>query len=126
MDVTEQLKDTAIMCLGSVVALCTGQGGWFATMSGTVVGDGVVPTLLVGFAELSRVGDGHCAAILNPDKRFMKRIGMYNTLTGAQFKKLVARHCDAAIQVTVDSRLTDSTNVAVKYVARKPKHILLS
>jgi len=77
------------------------------------------PLLLVGTAH-SRVEDGSCIAILNPDPEL---IGLLNGGWGSNsliLKEAIAKRCDFALSLWIDAYKNNRVSVVTKYENQSP------
>jgi hypothetical protein len=77
------------------------------------------PLLLVGTAH-SRVEDGSCIAILNPDPELVDKLhGGYGG-NPALFKEVIAKRCDMAIILWIEAYKNNRVVVGATYKNRMP------
>lgn len=67
MDIVEQVKKTAVSSFHNILRASADHNGRFRMVMTTRTGGAEKPLLIVGNAH-GIVEDGHCIAVLNPDK----------------------------------------------------------
>ena len=120
MNTVEQVKQAAVRHFLGVLPSSAGDNGMFRSMSTMHVGGENKPLLLVGNAH-SRVEDGHCIAILNPDQELIDKIHAGCAYSSAILKEIVAKRCDLALDVWIDAYKADGIYLGPVYKSRNPK-----
>ena len=120
MDLVETVKQIAVSFFRSILPFSAAQNGTFKALLSAKVGDEVKPLLLIGNAH-SKIEDGHCIAVLNPDKTLVDSIIAGCGYDTGILKWKVAKRCDIALDVWVDAYKTDGVFVGTRYRSRSPQ-----
>ena len=80
----------------------------------------VKPLLLIGNAH-SKIEDGHCIAVLNPDMELVDSLVAGCGYERSTLKWEVAKRCDVALDVWIDAYKTDGVFVGTRYRSRNPQ-----
>lgn len=121
MDITKQIQQTAVNAFLAFLPASAADNGVFRVLLTAKVDDEVKPLLLIGNAHC-RVEDGHCLAVLNPDRELCDRLVAGCAYTHGILKEIVAKRCDLALFVWIDAYMKASpVKVVTKYQAKEAK-----
>ncbi|MBX3678040.1 MAG: hypothetical protein KF853_13565 [Rhodocyclaceae bacterium] len=112
MDTIEQVKQVAFSHFRGVLNMSCVQDGCFKALVAVEVGDTVKPLLLVGNAH-NEEEDGHCIAVLNPDKALVDTISAGCAYGARTLKEIVAKRCDVALDLWIENYMPADRAVTV-------------
>lgn len=120
MDVVEIVKQAAVSFFRSILPFSAAHNGTFKALLSVRVGEEVKPLLLLGNAH-SKIEDGHCIAVLNPDTDIVDSLIAGCAYSGGALKWNVAKRCDVALDVWIDVYKEDGVIVGARYRSRNPQ-----
>ena len=122
MNIVEQVKQTAVSSFHNILRASAHHNGRFRMVLTTRAGDTDKPLLIVGNAH-GVVEDGHCIAILNPDKELADLIRPGCAYGVGGLKEIVSKRCDLALDLWIDAYKgpEHAVSVIARYKSRKPQ-----
>ena len=120
MDVVETVKQVAVSFFRSILPFSAAHNGTFKALLSVRVGDEVKPLLLIGNAH-SKIEDGHCIAVLNPDMELVDSLVAGCGYERSTLKWEGAKRCGVALDVWIDAYKTDGVFVGTRYRSRNPQ-----
>lgn len=125
MDVIHQLKDVALKTFLGILRASADQDARFQTQLTVSVNSETKPVVLIGTAH-RKIEDGWCAAVLNPDPDLRDELLQEQSALN-HMKLLVAKRCDAAVNLWVDAYKPDPVSMGERYrasVSRPAKYAI--
>lgn len=121
MGIVEEIKQAAVSSFRNILRASADHNGRFRMVMTTRAGGADKPLLIVGNAH-GVVEDGHCIAILNPDKELVDLIKPGCAYGKQGLKEIVSKRCDLALDLWIDSYKEPEHAVSVisRYRARQP------
>lgn len=117
---TDEIKKIAVRLFESVLGVSADHGGTFRLLVTAQVGEVDKPLLVLGNAH-RKVEDGHCIAILNPNKDLLDKVTAGCSYMGSSLKDIVAGNCDAMIELWIDAYKKDGVCEISTYNSRSPQ-----
>jgi hypothetical protein len=119
MDIKAHIQQVAVrFFLGILHSSAQDQAPFMALITVEIDGEHK-PLLLVGTAH-SRVEDGSCIAVLNPDFELVGKLTGGYGANPAIFRETLAKRCDLAIALWIDAYKKDGVGVACTYKNQTP------
>ena len=116
----EKIIKIAASLFKSVLLISFDQQGTFRiVVTVDIRGEGV-PLLVLGNTH-SAAEDGHCIAILNPDRVLLEKVQAGCAYSTDGLKKIVQGKCDLMVDLWIDAYKENSISEISSYVSRDPK-----
>ena len=116
----EKVKEIAVSLFKSVLKISSDQHGTFRLIVTAKIQDEDKPLLILGNAH-SEIEDGHCIAILNPDKSILNKVVAGCSYPADSLKEIVGGKCDLTVDLWIDAYKTNGVSEISSYKARNPK-----
>lgn len=119
MDIQGRIQQAALQFFLGVLYSSAGDQAPFKALITIDIDGERKPLLLAGTAH-SRVEDGSCIAIVNPDPELIDQV--YGGLGGnpGVFKEIIAKRCDFALALWIDAYMNNRVLVGARYKNRTP------
>ena len=117
----KKIKEVSIHLFNSVLTISANQHGTFRLLVTIQIDDQSKPLFIVGNAH-SEIEDGHCIAVLNPEKSLMNEVIAGCAYTGSSLKGIVQGKCDAMVELWIDAYKTDGVGEISSYTSRAPQN----
>ena len=120
MSIKDEVRELAVGYFKAILPISASDNGLF---KGVITGkfDGTAkPVLLLGNAH-SRMEDGHCIAIVNPDKELVDELTPGCGYSASILREIVAKRCDLAMDVWVDAYKKNGIYASQVYKTRTPQ-----
>ena len=119
MDIQAHIQQAAMQYFLGILHSSAGDQAPFKGLITIEIDGERKPLLLAGTAH-SRVEDGSCIAILNPDTELIVQV--YGGLGGnpAAFKEVVAKRCDFALALWIEAYKDNRVVVGARYRNQTP------
>ena len=116
----ENVKQIAVDLFGCILKASADDNGTFKVLVTAKIGDSAKPLLLVGNAH-SRIEDGHCIVVLNPNESLFNDVSAGCVYYGDTLKDIVLGKCDLMLELWIDAYKKDSVVEISRYQSREVK-----
>lgn len=115
------IKEISVKYFTEVLKISASQNGTFRTLLTIPVEEDNKPLLILGNAH-SKIEDGHCIAILNPDEDIVENKKVIAGCSyGNYLKEIVSGKCDLMLEIWIDAYKENGVTIISSYKSKTPK-----
>jgi hypothetical protein len=119
MNIKAQIQQAAVKFFLGILHSSAGDQAPFKALITVEIDGELKPLLLVGTAH-SRVEDGSCIAVLNPDRELVGILSGSYGGNATVFREVVAKRCDLAMTLWIEAYKDNRVIVGARYRNKTP------